>query len=239
MGEEFMSSELTEGRAPRRPPRVRIIAYTRAFARSQNRLTAGPPRKPLSRVFSLAAKRAFDVLVAGAVLVFASPILLAVWLLVIATSKGPGLFWSERVGLHDGRFMMPKFRTLMTSAPVVPREVLHLSEQQFTPVGQLLRRMSLDELPQLFSVLKGDMSLIGPRPLLPSDPAARQRMLFPAALTVRPGITGLAQVSGRNAVTARRKARLDAFYARSLCFGIDMVLLVKTVRVVLSGHGFR
>lgn len=239
-----MSSQLAELEPSRVVERRgQQFTYVRAFSRARLRdLSAGVRpalSRRVSRQVSLAGKRVFDILVASLGLAFGSPVFLAVWLLVISTSKGPALFWSERVGRDGRHFNMPKFRTLKTGTRVAPRESMQISDQEYTVVGKLLRRTSLDEMPQLLCVLTGDMSLIGPRPLLPSDPAARQRTLFPASLSVRPGITGLAQVSGRNAVTARRKARLDAFYARSLCLGVDLALLVKTLKVIVTGRGFR
>lgn len=239
-----MSSQLAQVERSRVVERrAEPAAYVRAFARNRERVTlekarvamrSRPPRK-----VSLAAKRASDIFCAGLGLGVCSPVFVAVWLLVISTSKGPALFWSERVGRDGRHFNMPKFRTLKEGVRVAPRESMHISDQDYTLVGRFLRRTGLDEMPQLLCVLKGDMSLIGPRPLLPSDPAARQRTLFPESLSVRPGITGLAQVSGRNAVTARRKARLDAFYARTLCFRVDLALMAKTVKVIASGRGFR
>lgn len=239
-----MSSQLAELERSRLiERRVQQPAYVRAFSRARLRAVSaklgsvvrqGPPRH-----VSLAAKRALDIVAAGLGLAVFSPLFVGVWLLVISTSKGPALFWSERVGRDGRHFNMPKFRTLKTGTRVAPRESMQISDQEYTVVGKLLRRTGLDEMPQLLCVLTGDMSLIGPRPLLPSDPAARQRTLFPASLSVRPGITGLAQVSGRNAVTARRKARLDAFYARSLCLGVDLALLVETLKVIVTGRGFR
>lgn len=236
LGAAIMTNQLIERVGLESPAHLR---YPRAFARNSRRNVSAQQRARLPRGLLFAAKRTFDVSVAGIGLILLAPVIAIVWLLVVTTSAGPALFWSERVGLHGRHFIMPKFRTLASGVAVAPREALHIGEQDFTPIGRWLRRLGLDELPQLLCVLKGDMSLIGPRPLLPNDPAALQRLMFPAALSVRPGITGLAQVSGRNAVTARRKARLDAFYARSFCFTGDLALLVKTFRVVLSGQGFR
>jgi O-antigen biosynthesis protein WbqP len=112
------------------------------------------------------------------------------------------------------------------------------ANDRVTFVGRALRRTGLDELPQLVSVLVGDMSLIGPRPLLVDDPGAAEREKFPDALDIRPGISGLAQVSGRNLVSPRRKARLDAFYARHPSLRFDMVLVARTLQVVVTGKGF-
>ncbi|MBX9745785.1 MAG: sugar transferase [Hyphomonadaceae bacterium] len=176
--------------------------------------------------------------VSSVALIVLSLVMALVWGLVVTTSKGPAIFWSTRVGRDGRHFRMPKFRTLRQGAALKPREALGVVEFEFTPVGKFLRRTGLDELPQLFSVLKGDMSLIGPRPLLASDPGARERTKFPAALSVRPGISGLAQVNGRNQVSPRRKARLDALYARSVSLRADLALMAKTVRVIVSGKGF-
>ncbi|WP_267129077.1 sugar transferase [Terricaulis silvestris] len=161
-----------------------------------------------------------------------------IWTAVISTSRGPAIHHSSRVGRHGRIFLMPKFRTMNSDAPVCAREALQGSEQRITRVGKFLRRTGLDELPQLLCVLSGEMSLIGPRPLLADDPGASERTKFPGALEVRPGISGLAQVSGRNSVPARRKARLDAFYARANSLGFELVLLVRTIGVIISGKGF-
>lgn len=196
-------------------------------------------RKPAAEAAGgYAGKRAIDVLISGAALLVLAPIMLFVWLLVYVTSGGPGLFWSERVG-RDGRaFWMPKYRTMSDGAPLSPREVLEGAEAHITPVGAWLRRSALDELPQLWCILKGDMSIIGPRPLLPNDPGVTARRHFPDAIVVRPGLSGLAQVVGRNSVSPRRKARLDAFYAREASIGLDLKIFWRTVGIVLTSRGF-
>jgi len=146
-------------------------------------------------------KRWFDLSVSASLLLFLVPFLLCVWVLVKMTSKGPGLYWSRRVGLGGDMFMMPKFRTMQVEAPSIPREALDATCGYLTPIGQFLRKLSIDELPQLWSVVVGDMSLVGPRPLLSNDPTTKiRRTLFPECFSVRPGITGLAQVNGRNSV---------------------------------------
>lgn len=184
------------------------------------------------------AKRVLDALVAGSALVLLAPLMVMIWVLVYVTSGGPGLFWSQRVG-RDGRiFWMPKYRTMTEGAPLSPREVLDGAEGHITPVGAWLRRSALDELPQLYSIVMGDMSIIGPRPLLPGDPAVGERRHFPAAMAARPGLSGLAQVVGRNAVTPRRKARLDAFYARSTSLSLDAQIFWRTAGIVLTSRGF-
>jgi len=183
-------------------------------------------------------KRLFDVLISGLCLIVLSPVMAIIWLAVVSTSRGPALFMSPRVGRYGRPFRMPKFRTMTVGSANCARETLIGADEQVTMVGRVLRRLGLDELPQLVCVLRGDMSLIGPRPLLPDDPGTIERVRFPAALTMRPGISGLAQVSGRNLVSPRRKARLDAFYARSASLSFDLHLMARTVSVVISGKGF-
>lgn len=197
--------------------------------------------RPLGRVGAAASnlplKRAFDVIAAAIALIVLAPVMLTIWLLVIGTSSGPALHMSPRVGRHGRLFTMPKFRTMAQGSPSCARESLDC-EEQITPVGKLLRRTGLDELPQLACILTGEMSFIGPRPLLADDPAVSERAKFPRVLGVRPGLSGLAQVSGRNLLSPRRKARLDALYARTASLWLDIVLLVRTAGVILSGKGF-
>lgn len=184
------------------------------------------------------AKRLLDLAVAAVAIFLLAPLMLLIWLAVYVTSGGPGLFWSQRVG-RDGRlFWMPKYRTMCHDAPLSPREALDGAEGHITPLGAWLRRSALDELPQLYCILMGDMSIIGPRPLLPSDPAVAARRNFPQAMAARPGLSGLAQVVGRNSVTPRRKARLDAFYARSTSFALDSQIFWRTAGIVLTSRGF-
>lgn len=192
----------------------------------------------LFRVRRSARKRVFDFVLASVLLVLLAPLLVACWLGVRATSKGPGLFWSERVGLKNRRFMMPKLRTMGAAAPLTHREGFAAAEAHVTPIGRILRRFSIDELPQLWCIIRGDMSFVGPRPLIASDPAQAARAAFPEVMRVRPGLSGLAQVRGRNQVAPRRKARLDAFYARTRSWRLDLAIIAGTIGVVLTGRGF-
>jgi O-antigen biosynthesis protein WbqP len=221
--------------------------HARAAASTPELGVVGPaPRRPsTSRARRLSVsracppiKRAFDIVASLAALIILSPLMALIWVLVVATSPGPALHTSQRVGRFGRVFNMPKFRTMYVGGPSCAREDLGAAAQRITPLGRVLRRSGLDELPQLVSVLCGDMSLIGPRPLLLNDPAAKERAKFPSALDVRPGISGLAQVSGRNLVTPRRKARLDAFYARAASLRLDLVLVVRTLAVIVTGKGF-
>lgn len=183
------------------------------------------PRRP--------AKRFIDVIVAGSGLLVLLPLLLLVALLVRVTSKGPSLFWATRVGRGGAHFLMPKFQTMRVNAPVKRREELADSAQYDTPIGRILRATSNDELPQLWSAFKGDMSLFGSRPVLPTDRTAIERQIKGFAVKVRPGITGLAQIRGRNGVAARKKARYDALYARRHAVWVDLAIKWKTALYAL------
>jgi len=179
-------------------------------------------------------KRAMDILVSVVLLILLSPIFLIVAIMVKATSEGPVLFLSARTGYKGKTFMMPKFRTMMNGSKLLSREVATENDIRMTPVGNLLRKASLDEIPQLWSVLKGDMSLIGPRPLLENDQAADDRRKRAEIYDVKPGITGLAQVNGRNFISKRNKVRYDAFYATRLCIFLDLKIAYRTIGTVFN-----
>jgi O-antigen biosynthesis protein WbqP len=183
-------------------------------------------------------KRAADVAGACLLLVILAPAMALFWLLVRATSAGPGIHWSQRVGRHGRLFHMPKFRTMRMGTPLAPREALGEAVDEITLVGRVLRRFALDELPQLVCIMKGEMSFVGPRPLLAQDPTTEARRAFPASLSARPGLSGIAQVSGRNRVSSRRKARLDAFYAGACGPAIDLHIMLRTMVILVTGRGF-
>lgn len=178
-------------------------------------------------------KRGVDVIGSLILLVLTAPIMAIAYLAVVSTSKGPGIFWSKRVG-YDGRiFVMPKLRSMSSESKIVSREVATDKDITVTRVGRFIRRTSIDELPQFWSVLIGDMSLIGPRPLLVNDYARPARDARPSIYTVKPGITGLAQVRGRNFVSPANKSRYDKFYAERVCIMLDIRIALKTINVVL------
>ena len=129
---------------------------------------------------------------------------------------------------------MPKFRTMAVGVKLVSPETADPDDIKPTRLGKILRKSSLDELPQLWSVLTGDMSLIGPRPMLEYDNVREERYKRPEILNVRPGITGLAQVSGRNFISPKNKSRYDAFYVNNMSFGLDFKIILMTVRTVLK-----
>jgi O-antigen biosynthesis protein WbqP len=182
-------------------------------------------------------KRTFDVLlvVAGA-LALAIPILM-VALTVRLTSVGPVLYWSDRVGRGNRIFRMPKFRTMRVDTPAVATHLLHNPSAWLTPVGGLLRRWSLDELPQLWSILIGDMSVVGPRPALfnQADLIACRTALGVDRLV--PGLTGWAQIKGRDELSIPEKVRLDAEYLERRSLRLDAKIVVLTIFRTVSGSG--
>ncbi len=195
----------------------------------------------------LAAKRVLDVAAALALCVLLSPLLVAIFLVIRVTSRGSVLFRQDRAGFHGRRFKMYKFRTMVQGAAAMQADVAHLNEMggpvfkiaddpRLTPVGRLLRRTSLDELPQLVNVLKGEMSLVGPRPL-PVYEANRVKGAQRRRLAMRPGMTGLWQVSGRNTVDFDGWMQLDLAYVDHWSPGLDLRILLRTIPVVLRGDG--
>lgn len=191
-----------------------------------------------SRLYTYVGKRTIDAVFAAMILVFAFPLLATVWIAVRLETSGPGLFWSDRVGRNGRIFRMPKFRTMAAVTPLAPREDLgEAANPLISPLGSFLRRTSIDELPQALSILRGHMSFIGPRPLLPDDAASRARLAFPESLRAVPGISGLSQVRGRNYVTPRRKARYDAFYAKRVGWRFDAFIFRETAIALLTKDG--
>ena len=182
-------------------------------------------------------KRLIDL--AGAIGLFISllPVFIITWFAVRLTSRGPGLFWSKRVGRYGKIIAIPKFRTMRINAPITPREAMDSAENHVTIIGDFLRKTSIDEIPQLYSIIIGEMSFIGPRPLIPSDPAISCRLNYPAIYKTRPGISGLAQILGRNFVSPERKARLDAFYSHKIGPQIDFKILVSTIKILFTREG--
>ncbi len=193
------------------------------------------PRKIYGSKMSM--KRLFDVLVAATALIAFSVPMALVALAVRITSSGPALYWSKRVGRGNQLFLMPKFRTMRTNTPVVATHLLGDASRHLTPIGGFLRKSSLDELPQLWSVLVGHMSLVGPRPALFNQEdliAARTRQ---GVHQLRPGITGWAQVNGRDELEIPIKVAFDAEYQRRRNFLFDLRILMLTVIKVVRAKG--
>lgn len=195
----------------------------------------------------VAAKRAFDVSAASVLLLLTSPVLLIAMLAVKLDSRGSVFFRQERVGRYGQRFMVLKLRTMVADAEQRKHELLALNEvdgplfkmqhdPRVTRVGRVLRKLSIDELPQLWCVLRGTMSMVGPRPALASEVEKWDRSLH-ERLRVLPGLTGLWQVSGRSDSSFDQYRRLDLYYVDNWSLGHDLRICVKTFGVVLSGRG--
>ena len=193
-------------------------------------------------------KRLFDVVFSSLVLFFGLPVLVLIGLAVKLTSHGPVFYRQERIGADGRPFEMIKFRTMVDGADTMIGGLVSLNESpggvlfkmqsdpRVTPIGRFLRKYSLDELPQFINVLKRDMSVVGPRPPLASevktyDDCTRRRLL------VRPGITGLWQVSGRSDLSWEDSVRLDLFYVENWSMVADLLIAVKTVKVIVSHIG--
>jgi O-antigen biosynthesis protein WbqP len=172
-------------------------------------------------------KRLFDllvVIVAG--LIFAIPMIL-VAMAVGLTSQGPILYWSKRVGKNNRLFNMPKFRTMRVDTPVLPTHLLGNPDAYLTSIGSFLRKSSLDELPQLWCILRGDMSVVGPRPALSNQQDLIDARTVKGIHLIKPGLTGWAQVNGRDEIELAKKVQLDYEYLdkKSLIFDVYVVLL--------------
>ena len=183
-------------------------------------------------------KRALDIIVSLVAIFFLSPIMATVAIVVALDTKGSPIFVQERMGRYSVPFRIYKFRSMSAHAPAnVATHKLENADQYISRVGHFIRKTSLDELPQLINVLKGDMSFVGPRPVVLSERDLIRMRHRNGADRVRPGITGLAQVSGRDTVTVREKARYDAQYAKSYSLKADMSILFKTAKQVVVSEG--
>jgi O-antigen biosynthesis protein WbqP len=163
--------------------------------------------------------------------------LLLIAVLVISTSKGPVLYWSERIGKNNKIFKMPKFRSMLTGTPTVATHLLDNPDSYLSPIGSFLRSSSLDELPQLFSVLKGDMSFIGPRPALFNQEDLIALRTEKGVDKLLPGITGWAQVNGRDELSIYDKVALDVEYLNCQSFWFDVKILWMTFLKVIKRDG--
>jgi len=182
-------------------------------------------------------KRLFDLVVAlVAAVLLALPILI-VALAVRLTSPGPALYWSDRVGRHNRMFKMPKFRSMRIDTPAVATHLLQNPEQWLTPIGSFLRKSSLDELPQLWSILKGNMSFVGPRPALFNQDDLIALRKEKGVHELVPGLTGWAQVNGRDELPIPQKVQLDTEYLQRRSLLFDLKILWMTALKVMARDG--
>ena len=183
-------------------------------------------------------KRLLDIILSGCAIVILSPLLLIIAVAIKIDDPGPVLFRQKRVGIHKTHFSIMKFRTMKMDTPKdTPTHLLENPEQYITKVGKFLRKSSLDELPQIFQIFTGKMSIIGPRPALWNQfDLIAERDKY-GANDVRPGLTGWAQIHGRDELEIADKARLDGYYVEHLSFGLDVKCFFGTIRAVLDHDG--
>lgn len=182
-------------------------------------------------------KRLFDLLLVTLVGLATLPISLLVWLAVRFTSKGPVLYWSDRVGQHNRIFQMPKFRSMRIGTPSVATHLLADAKSHLTPIGSFLRKSSLDELPQLWSILTGEMSFVGPRPALFNQADLITLRTERGVHKLVPGLTGWAQVNGRDELPIPEKVALDEAYLQQQSFWFDFKIMWLTAIKVLRRDG--
>src|SRR5438876_4210377 len=201
----------------------------------------------VSAPIGLTSKRIIDIVIALSGIVLLAPLLIICFIATVATSPGPALFRHRRVGFNGKNFDCLKFRTMVTDAPDRLRQLLESDpvaaaewsahrklryDPRITAIGAMLRKSSLDELPQLFNVLRGDMSIVGPRPVTEEE-LVRYSSSIGAYLACRPGITGLWQVSGRSTTTYDKRVACDTFYARNWSIALDAKIMAVTIPALL------
>jgi O-antigen biosynthesis protein WbqP len=182
-------------------------------------------------------KRTFDVLMSLSLLVILAIPMLAISLAITLTSRGPAWYWSNRVGRDNLNFGMPKFRTMRTDAPTVATHLLPRPDQYLTPIGRWLRRASIDEFPQLVSILRGHMSFVGPRAALFNQSDLIERRTQKGIHRITPGLTGWAQIHGRDEIPIPVKVDLDEYYLRHRTFWLDISIIARTLLKVVTGEG--
>lgn len=195
------------------------------------------------------AKRFLDIVVSFCLMLLLAPVFLIVGLLVWATSPGPALFKQTRVGLAGKTFTCLKFRSMCVDAEIQRNKLTHLNEAsgpvfkmkndpRMTSIGRIIRKFSLDELPQLLNVLRGDMSMVGPRPPVPGE-VKQYNEYQVGRLAVRPGLTCLWQINGRSNIPFEHWVELDLLYIETMSFWNDVKIILKTIPAVISGRGAR
>lgn len=187
----------------------------------------------------LLIKRLFDIVIASMAIIILLPLMLVVALLIKITSKGPTIFSQKRIGKDEKLFNVYKFRSMYTEAPKnVATGNLENAHAHITKIGKILRVTSIDEIPQLINVLKGDMSIIGPRPIIPEEVEVYELRKQNNVYAIRPGITGLAQVNGRDFLNPEKKVSFDTQYLKEISLKMDLYIFFKSIAVVFSHADF-
>lgn len=182
-------------------------------------------------------KRLFDIILSIILLAIFSIPMILIALTIKLSSRGPALYWSDRIGVRNTVFRMPKFRTMKMDTPIVATHLLSSPDRHLTPVGKVLRKYSIDELPQLFSVLLGDMSFVGPRPALYNQYDLIQLRTEKGVHRLVPGITGWAQINGRDELLIPDKVKLDEYYLNNKSFAMDLKTIYMSVFSVIGSKG--
>ncbi|MGL5244768.1 MAG: sugar transferase [Sarcina sp.] len=182
-------------------------------------------------------KRVFDFLVSLILLILLYPLIIFIAIFIKLTSKGPVFFKQRRIGKDNEEFKILKFRTMKVNTPNVATHLLKSSESFITPIGRFLRKTSLDELPQLINILKGDMSLVGPRPALYNQYDLKELRTRKGIHKLMPGLTGWAQINGRDEIPIEKKVELDVEYMKIKGFFIDIKIIFMTIFKVLKSEG--
>lgn len=199
-----------------------------------------PHSKDILIMYKHCFKRLLDIALSFTGLFLLSPLFLILSIWVKLDSEGPVLFKQKRIGIHKKEFNILKYRTMRINTPKdVPTHLLQGSDQYITKAGRILRKTSLDEIPQLINILRGDMSIVGPRPALYNQYDLIEERDKYGANDVMPGLTGLAQVNGRDELDIEKKAALDGEYTRNLCFSLDLKCFLQTFSAVFTQKGIR
>lgn len=184
-------------------------------------------------------KRLFDFVLSLLALIFFMIPMLIIAIFVRLTSKGPALHWSKRIGQDNKIFLMPKFRSMKIDAPQLATHLIQDPNSLLTPIGGFLRKTSLDELPQLLSILKGDMSIVGPRPALFNQDDLKELRTQKEIHRLKPGLTGWAQINGRDDLPIPIKVNFDEYYFKNQNFWLDIKIIVLTFVKVFKSEGVR
>ncbi|HEM3655065.1 TPA: sugar transferase [Streptococcus suis] len=183
-------------------------------------------------------KRVIDIVISGLAIVVLSPVLLLIAIAIKLDSKGPVLFKQKRVGKNKSHFMIYKFRSMYVDTPSdMPTHLLKDPTAMITKVGAFLRKTSLDELPQLFNIFKGEMAIVGPRPALWNQYDLIEERDKYGANNIRPGLTGWAQINGRDELEIDEKSKLDGYYVKNMSFGLDVKCFFGTFLSVVKSEG--
>ncbi len=192
----------------------------------------------VGQLLFLPIKRLYDILFSSILLVVLSPVFLIVSVLILLGNDGPVFFCQQRVGKNGRLIKVYKFRTMSSKAPAnMPTAEFENSDQFITKLGEFLRRTSIDEIPQFYNVLKGNMSLVGPRPLIPNEQDIHAIRMQKGVYSLKPGITGLAQIRGRNLLTNLQKVKYDELYFNRIGIILDAKILWRSAVIVLSRKG--